>query len=123
MPRASHILVVDDDHAHRQLLQFVLQAHRYAVTVVEDGYAALGYLRAHTPDAIILDVGMPGLSGLHVASRIRRLRRLRDVPIMIMSSLVDDEVRLAAANCGVAQIVEKPIAGSDLTRSLSRLLG
>lgn len=121
MPTHRTILVVDDAEPHRRLLELVLHAHRYDVAVAGDGEAALAYLQRSTPDAIILDVQMPGMSGLDVAARVRRLRRLRAVPILIMTSPPTDDVREAARRCGALEVLAKPISGTDLRRRLATL--
>lgn len=121
MPTHRTILVVDDAEPHRRLLELVLHAHRYDVAVAGDGEAALAYLQRSTPDAIILDVQMPGMSGLDVAARVRRLRRLRAVPILIMTSHPTDDVREAARRCGALEVLAKPISGTDLRRRLATL--
>jgi len=123
MAHPRTVLVVDDHDAHRQLLALVLGAHRIEVAHAGDGFAALAYLQARTPDAIILDVHMPRMSGLEVGARIRRVQRLRDVPILVMTSDPSDEVRRAAATFGAADVLGKPVSGTELTRRLSRLLG
>lgn len=117
------ILVVDDHDAHRKVLELVLGAHRYEVVSMRDGFEALTYLQAHTPDAIILDVHMPHLSGLDVARRARRIARLRDVPILVMTSATDERTRSEAEAIGTSRVLHKPIAGTNLRRTLRELLG
>lgn len=123
MPGPKTILVVDDHDAHRTVLELVLGAHRYDVVSKRDGFEALAYLHAHTPDAIILDVHMPVLSGFDVARRARRIARLRFVPILIMTADANDETRLEAEAIGASRVLHKPIAGTDLRRTLRELLG
>ncbi len=117
------ILVVDDHDAHRKVLELVLGAHRYEVVSVSDGFEALAYLQAHTPDAMILDVHMPLLSGFDVGRRARRIARLRFVPILIMTAMVDERTRTEADAIGAIRVLHKPIAGTDLRRALRELLG
>lgn len=117
------ILVVDDHDAHRKVLELVLSAHRYDVVSMRDGFEALAYLQAHTPDAIILDVHMPQLSGFDVARRARRIARLRHVPILIMTASDDDTTRTQAEAIGASGVLNKPIAGTDLGKVLRDLLG
>ncbi len=117
------ILVVDDHDAHRKVLELVLGAHRYEVVSMRDGFEALTYLQAHTPDAIILDVHMPHLSGFDVGRRARRIARLRFVPILIMTASADDNTRTEADAIGASRVLHKPIAGTDLRKALRELLG
>lgn len=117
------ILVVDDHDAHRTVLELVLGAHRYQVVSTRDGFEALTYLQAHTPDAIILDVHMPQLSGFDVGRRARRIARLRHVPILIMTAAADERTRIEADAIGASRVLHKPIAGTDLRKALRELLG
>jgi CheY-like chemotaxis protein len=123
MTRPKTVLVVDDHEAHRKVLELVLGAHRYEVLTAEDGFEALEVLAHATPDALILDVQMPGMSGFDLARRVRRLERLRSVPILVMTSLDDDATRAEAEAIGAHRLLAKPIAGTDLRRALQDLFG
>ena len=117
------ILVVDDHDAHRKVLELVLGAHRYGVVSARDGFEALTYLQAHTPDAIILDVHLPQISGFDVARKARRIARLRYIPILVMTAVVNERTRAEAASIGASRVLQKPIAGTDLRLVLQELLG
>lgn len=121
-PKPRTVLVVDDHDAHRRLLEMVLGAHNYRVVCACDGHDALTYLQSATPDAIILDVHMPHMSGFDVARRVRRLARLRRVPILIMTSEAGPDTPERAEEVGASGVVYKPIAGVDLDRRLRSLL-
>lgn len=123
MAEPKTVLVVDDHEAHLRMLELVLNAHRYDVAIAGDGFAALAYLQAHTPAAMILDVHMPRMSGYEIGRRARRLRRLRDVPILIMTAEPDDTTDAAATAIGASGVLHKPIAGTDLRTTLALLLG
>lgn len=123
MNRAKTILVVDDHEAHRKVLELVLGAHQYQVVSVADGFEALTYLQGHTPDAIVLDVHMPQLSGFDVGRRARRIARLRHVPILVMTADADERTRAEADAIGALRVLHKPIAGTDLRRTLMEALG
>ena len=123
MPGPKTILVVDDHDAHRKLLELVLGAHRYDVVSMRDGFEALTYLQAHTPDAIILDVHMPQMSGFDVGRRARRIARLRRVPILIMTASADATIAAEAEAIGASRVLHKPIAGTDLRKTLRDLIG
>ncbi len=123
MSEPKTVLVVDDHEAHLRMLELVLSAHRYDVVVAHDGFEALAYLRAHTPAAMILDVHMPSMSGYEVGRRVRRLARLRDLPILIMTADADATTAASAAAIGASGVLHKPIAGTDLRGALGALLG
>ena len=119
---ARTILVVDDHDAHRRLLEVVLGAHNYRVVAARDGHEALTYLQSSTPDAIILDVHMPHMSGFDVARKVRRVARLCRVPILVMTSSTEHDTIGRADEVGASGVIHKPIAGIDLDRRLRALL-
>lgn len=113
------ILVCDDNPAHVRLLELVLGAHNYEVVATSDGHEALTYLQSATPDAIVLDVQMPYMSGFDVARRVRRVNRLKGVPILFLTSLDDDETRREAGAIGAHALMSKPVSGSGLLGHLA----
>jgi len=117
------ILVVDDHAAHRQLLELVLGAHHYQVVSARDGHDALTYLQSTTPDALILDVTMPHMSGFDVARKLRRVARLKHVPILFVTSQTRADTQQQADEVGAAAVIQKPISGTDLDRRLRTIIG
>ena len=115
------ILVCDDNPAHLRLLELVLGAHNYQVVTTSDGHEALTYLQSATPDAIVLDVQMPHMSGFDVARRLRRLRRLERVPVLFLTSLTDDATKCQAAEVRAHALMAKPVSGSGLLDHLARV--
>jgi len=122
MARPKHVLVVDDHDAHRKILELTLRVPDFEVTGVRDGFEALDYLRLHTPDAILLDVHMPGMSGLEVGVEVRRIDGMAEVPILVMSSEVNEHIRSRAAAFGAAEVLSKPIPAPHLRRRLHELI-
>ena len=108
------ILVADDNAGQRNILDLVLSADGYHVDAVEDGREALTYLKTHTPDLIILDVLMPHFNGLEVCSRLKRVPRLKHVPVIILTALQDDETLATADMARADKVLVKPLAGKDL---------
>ncbi len=92
---AAKILIVDDEPDLLDLLQYNLEREGYHVVVARDGVQALEMAEREQPDAIILDVMMPGLDGLGVARRLRHDANLRTMPILMLTALdqSDDFVR------------------------------
>ena len=123
MHGAKTILVVDDHDAHRKVLELVLGADQYDVVSMPDGCEALTYLETNTPDAIILDVYMPHVSGFDVGRCARRSARLRHVPILVMTAAANERTRAEAEAIDAARVLDKPTAGADLRAVLRELLG
>src|ERR1700758_4493826 len=84
------VLVTDDDRAVREALERALQLAGYEVELASDGDTALAAIERRTPDAVVLDVMMPGLDGLDVTRRLRRERNRAPVLLLNASHPVGD---------------------------------
>ncbi len=116
------VLVADDNEGHRTLVDLLLASEGYELAMVEDGRAALEWLKDHTPALVILDVAMPQLGGLEVAERIRRIGRLKDGKIVIQTALRDLQTREGARRAKVDALVPKPLEGKDFRDLIRRVL-
>ncbi len=119
---ATRILIADDQEGHRKLLDLLLSIEGYELTMVEDGREALEHLQQHTPDLAILDVTMPFLSGLEVADRMRRVGRLKDVKIIVLTASRDERTRELARLAKVDALVLKPLEGKDFRALVKAVL-
>ncbi len=102
------ILVVDDDHDVRSALRALLEADGHRVIEAGDGFAALSEIASSTPDAILLDVALPRVSGFELLEQIRRNPATRSLPVIIVSSTSQPEDREAAVRLGVVDYIRKP---------------
>jgi len=116
------VLVAEDNAGHRALVDMLLSSEGYELAMVEDGRAALEWLKDHTPALAILDVAMPQLGGLEVADRIRRIGRLKDTKIVILTALRDPQTREGARLAKVDALVMKPLQGKDFRDLIKRVL-
>jgi two-component system response regulator MprA len=116
----ASVLVVDDDAPVRRMLERTLAAEGYAVVAVADGGAALARAETTPPDAIVLDVAMPGMDGLAVARRLRS----KGVSIPILMLTARDEVgdRVAGLDAGADDYLVKPFAVPELAARMRALL-
>lgn len=101
----ARILIVDDEAEIRRALQRNLQAHGFEVIVAENGEEALDILTLHRPDLILLDLGLPGMSGLEVCRQIRSYSQL---PIIILSVKDAERDKVRALDLGADDYVSKP---------------
>ncbi len=123
MPRMAYtILVADDEPAIRTMLEVILSADGHDIVAVSDGKAALDYLRDHTPDAMLLDVKMPHMDGFEICSRVKRIKRLRSVPVLLLTGFDDDQTRDHAKLVGADDIVYKPLSGKNLRGRVNQLV-
>jgi CheY-like chemotaxis protein len=102
------LLVVDDDQHIRDLMELALSMAGFEVFTAADGAAALAAARRHAPDLILLDVMMPGMSGIDVVHEIRRDLTLAATPVVLLSAHAEDEVVGAALLAGADGYITKP---------------
>jgi two-component system, OmpR family, KDP operon response regulator KdpE len=115
----SHILVVDDEPGIRRTLRVNLTASGYSVTAVESGEAALEHVDDHAPNLIILDLMLPGLSGLETC---RVLRAESTVPILVLSARGEEETKVQALDLGADDYLTKPFGMDELLARVRALL-
>jgi two-component system sensor histidine kinase ChiS len=116
------IFVADDIPALRKGLNLALMARGYSVRTAVDGPTLLSMLEAERPDLLLLDVMMPGMSGLEVLRRIREDERWSDLPVLLVTAAAGAEL-CAAVPEGAPEIVPKPFRLQELLHRIEvRLL-
>jgi len=115
------ILVCDDDDRLRELMKVTLGGE-YTFVEAPDGETAIALCRAERPDLVLLDVMLPGSSGLQVLETMRSDERLRDIPVIIVSAWQTADDRAAAATAGADDFLGKPFELEELTDAVSTLL-
>ena len=118
--RRPKILVVDDEPAVQQALSRAFVLERYEVEVARDGSAALEALAAERFDTIVLDVTMPGISGLEVCRRLRATGDRSPVLMLTARDAIDD--RVAGLDAGADDYLVKPFALRELMARVRALL-
>jgi two-component system, OmpR family, KDP operon response regulator KdpE len=117
--RPKRILVVDDERQIVRALRVGLTAHGYEVLTATNGDEALDLAAATPPDAVILDLGLPGLDGLEVC---RTLREWASVPILILSARTQEREKVAALDLGADDYITKPFGMDELLARLRAAL-
>jgi two-component system response regulator MprA len=117
---SSSLLIVDDEPAVRAALQRALAMAGYDVTLASDGWEALGLLQKRSPDALVLDVLMPGMDGLEVCRRIRA--EGAHIPILMLTARDQVADRVAGLDAGADDYLVKPFALEELLARLRALL-
>jgi two-component system phosphate regulon response regulator OmpR len=115
----SHILVVDDDTRLRELLKNFLSRNDFRVSTAGSAAEARQRLGALDFDLIVLDVMMPGETGLAFAAE---LRRVSDVPILMLTAMVDTKDRIAGLETGVDDYLGKPFEPRELLLRIQSVL-
>jgi two-component system, OmpR family, response regulator MprA len=114
------ILVVDDDRAVREALRRALALAEYEVQFAGDGAQAIELVAQALPDAVVLDIGLPGIDGLEVCRRLRRLGNR--VPILMLTARVAVADRIDGLDAGADDYLVKPFDVGELLARLRALL-
>jgi DNA-binding response OmpR family regulator len=113
------ILIVDDDATVREILSRYLVREGYDVDRAGDGEAALERTQTHPPDLILLDLMLPGISGLDVC---RRVRRNTGVPIIMLTARGEENERVFGLRLGADDYVVKPFSPREVTARVTSVL-
>ncbi len=118
----KQLLIIDDDIGIRSLLEFYLKKY-YEVTVKSNGLEALLWLETgNIPDIIIVDINMPELGGYEFVRLIRGSGFFRDIPLMVLSGLTDDKVKMRCFAEGANLYMTKPFNPDMLLINLRTLI-
>lgn len=112
------VLIVEDDPDMQSLLANALVAAGYDVVVAADAFGAREHLRSGRIAAVLLDVRLPGLSGLHVCREIRREPSTADLPVIMMTGDTRPDVIEAGRRAGATAQLAKPLHLGELVRRL-----
>ena len=119
----TRVLVIEDDEAERNQVTARLEAGGYTVAAVSSGDAGLRLMREHPYDAVVLDLIMPGMSGLEVLRAARADGRLAHLPFVVLSAMYMTRTERAVLGPGVAGVVRKgEVSGDELLRAVERAL-
>jgi two-component system KDP operon response regulator KdpE len=115
----QRVLVVDDEPQIRRALQTALTGHGYAVKLADGGAEALTAIGTWAPDAIVLDLMMPGVDGFEV---VRQTRTWSQVPIVVLSARGEERSKVEALDLGADDYLTKPFGIDELLARLRAVL-
>lgn len=116
------VMVVDDSVTMRKVSGRVLERHGFEVATAKDGLDALEHLIDIVPDLMLLDIEMPRMDGYELATAMKADPRLRNVPIIMITSRTGDKHRQRAIDIGVERYLGKPYQEAELMRNVFELL-
>ena len=119
MSAPSRILVVDDEPQILRALTTTLRGAGYDVQQAATGHDALAAVAVHPPDAVVLDLILPDLSGIEVC---REIRRASDVPVIVLSAVGEERTKVDALDAGADDYVTKPFGVEELEARLRAVL-
>jgi len=117
------VLVVDDEPDIRSLMKINLEAAGYSVVTAASGEEALDRVRRKPPDAMFLDLMMPGIDGWEVLAELKAGQGAgSEIPVFLVTALHDGELRVRGSIEGALQYITKPFDPIDLVRALEQVL-
>lgn len=104
------VLIAEDSVAQRRFLEILLSKDGHKVVSFEDGFTALQFLENNVPDLIVMDINMPYMNGLEASENIKSQKRLKHIPIILLSSFEEDISDSMLENAGADVFMAKPLA-------------
>ncbi len=120
--RPPLVMVVDDSVTVRKVTSRLLERNGMNVVTAKDGVDAIAQLQEHKPDIMLLDIEMPRMDGFEVATLVRHDERLKDLPIIMITSRTGEKHRERAMSIGVNQYLGKPYQESLLLDTIAQLV-
>jgi chemosensory pili system protein ChpA (sensor histidine kinase/response regulator) len=118
----TFVMVVDDSITVRRVTERLLERNGMRVITAKDGLDAVSLLRDHRPDIILLDIEMPRMDGYEVANHVRNDPRLKQIPIVMITSRVGQKHRARAIESGVDDYLGKPYQENQLLAAIGALV-
>jgi pilus assembly protein CpaE len=116
------ILIVDDEPNLLRLLEVALKVEGYTVVLAKNAQEAFAQIKAEQPDLVILDVSLPGMSGLEICRRLRSIPQTQTLPIIMLSALGQVEDKIAGLEVGADEYITKPVDNNELVARVAALL-
>jgi DNA-binding response OmpR family regulator len=121
-PRGPLVLIIEDTTDLRDLFAAELATDGFLVIDAVDGEVGIDKARKFTPDAVVLDLMLPGINGFNVARILRSDERTRDTAIVAVTALTSGRLRAMALESGCDSCLSKPVLGATVVAELMRLL-
>lgn len=121
MPEIN-VLVVEDEDAIREMLTLVLEQAEFTVRAVPDAHHGLAQLAEKTPDLILLDWMLPGISGVEWARRLKRDETFGEIPIILLTARGEEEDKVRGLEVGADDYVTKPFSPRELVARVRAVL-
>ncbi|OCX64521.1 two-component system response regulator [Thioclava sp. SK-1] len=117
----KQVLLIEDEPHIAEAVRFILSRRGWAVSVESDGQRAPAQVRALRPDAVILDMMLPGRSGLEILADLRADPMFRNLPVLMLTARGQARDRDAAHKAGATAFLAKPFANAELLTVLEQI--
>ena len=118
----AKVLVVEDEQALSELLEYNLTKEGFAVSVASDGEDALYMVEEETPDIVLLDWMLPNVSGVEICRQLRARGQTRDIPIIMLTARGEEEDRVRGLQTGADDYLTKPFSMGELIARMRAVL-
>lgn len=122
MIETPKILIIEDNPRNMKLMKIMLQSKGYTIAEAGDGETGLEHMAAEAVDLVVLDIQLPGISGLDVARTARTLEAARATPILAVTAFAQTADRDAALSAGCTAYMTKPVEMQAFLSEVDRLL-
>ncbi len=119
----GRVLLIEDEQNIAEAIRFLLSRDGFEVEVQRDGVAGLQAARAAPPGLVILDLMLPGLSGIEILTALRADPRTERLPVMMLTAKGQGRDREAAEAAGVSVFMSKPFANAEMRAQVRALMG
>ena len=119
---SAHILVVDDEPDISALVAYHLARESYRVRTAADGVEAIRAVESERPDLVVLDLMLPGMSGLDVLGELRRRGETQDLPVILLTARREEKDRIEGLQLGADDYIAKPFSPQELVLRVSAVL-
>jgi two-component system phosphate regulon response regulator PhoB len=119
---AANIFIVEDEKPIITLLQYNLEKEGYKVNFSETGEEAIQSIKKNVPDLVILDWMLPDFSGIEVCKQIKKINKLKNIPVLMLTAKSEEEDKVRGFESGVDDYVTKPFSYKEILLRVKSLL-
>jgi DNA-binding response OmpR family regulator len=120
---AKKILVIDDEPEMVDMLRIRLEDEGYGIITALNGEEGLKKAEGERPDLVLLDILLPGMSGLEVAKRLRESKATKNIPIIMVTALIGGDAMRTGLKSGAAYFISKPFDPEELLTQIKSAIG
>ena len=120
---ASHVLLIEDEPNIAEAIRFILSRDGCHVSTLNDGTGAVAAVQDIAPDLVILDLMLPGRSGLEILQALRADPQTVALPVLMLTAKGQGRDREAAERAGVSCFMTKPFSNADMLATVRTLIG
>ncbi len=115
---AKKILIIEDQAQLRSMIALILRYMSYEPLEAKDGYAGIQTSVAEHPDLVLLDLGLPGISGMDTAKKIKENPQTRQIPIIALTGWDPKQFEARARQVGMAAYLQKPVSLASIIEQI-----